>query len=203
MVTVLLLTGVTTEPIWYEVNRMTKPNAFRFGSYAVTITDSFTGPVLFTPKVKRMDPPNATVGLIGAAEPSAATNASPRPLATATTGCGTKATTRIRPRPTPISFRAGHGNTTDGGGNRGAACPRPARVTRVEGDAADNASPAKVTGIAIANPTSGPETPISKSARRFGIGSLMLINAPNVPRGGTEGRKNGRDACTLYRFATR
>src|SRR5207247_509150 len=29
------------------------------------------------------------------------------------------------------------------------------------------------------------------------------VNAPNVPRGGTDGKKNGRDAWTLYRFATR
>src|SRR5439155_16982423 len=65
------------------------------------------------------------------------------------------------------------------------------------------ASPAKVTGIAIAKPTSGPDTPMSRSARRFGIGSRMLMNAPNVPRGGTDGKKNGRDAWTLYRFATR
>src|SRR5439155_207619 len=61
-------------------------------------------------------------------------------------------------------------------------------------DAVDNARPANVTGIAIANPTRGPDTPMSRRARRFGIGSRMLMNAPSVPSGGTDGRKNGRDA---------
>src|SRR3989441_9042134 len=107
MVTLLLLTGVSTEPIWYEVNRVTKPNAFRFGSYAVTITDSFTGPVLFTPKVKRMDAPNAIVRLIGSGVPSVATNARPRSLATVTNGCGTKVTIRIATAAIPMSFRPG------------------------------------------------------------------------------------------------
>ena len=58
-------------------------------------------------------------------------------------------------------------------------------------------------GVAIAKPISGPETPMSRRALRFGIGSRMLMNAPNVPRGGNDGRKNGSDAWTLYRFATR
>src|SRR5207249_9903107 len=87
--------------------------------------------------------------------------------------------------------------------NRSGGCASPARVRPDAGEAADNASPAKVTGIAIAKPKSGPDTPMSRSARRFGIGSRMLMNAPNVPRGGTDGKKNGRDAWTLYRFATR
>ena len=80
------------------------------------------------------------------------------------------------------------------------ASPTPVAATGAE--AVDRARPARVTGIAMANPTSGPETPISRRARRFGIGSRMLMKAPSVPRGGIEGRKNGRDARTWYRFAT-
>jgi hypothetical protein len=30
----------------------------------------------------------------------------------------------------------------------------------------------------------------------------MLMNAPNVPKGGADGRKKGREARTLYRLAT-
>src|SRR2546430_11644235 len=69
-------------------------------------------------------------------------------------------------------------------------------------DAVDSARPANVTGIAIANPTRGPDTPMSRRARRFGIGSRMLMNAPSVPSGGTDGRENGSDARTWYRLAT-
>src|SRR2546430_17288992 len=54
-------------------------------------------------------------------------------------------------------------------------------------DAVDNARPANVTGIAIANPTRGPETPMSRRARRFGDGSRMPMNGPTGPRGGNAG----------------
>src|SRR6266508_6365458 len=79
----------------------------------------------------------------------------------------------------------------------------PAMLGGSDGDVVERARPASVTGIAIAKPTSGPETPMSRRARRFGIGSRMLMNAPSVPSGGNEGRKNGSEAWTLYLLATR
>src|SRR2546421_6683277 len=70
----------------------------------------------------------------------------------------------------------------------------PTAVGDTAGEAADKARPASVTGIAIAKPTSGPDTPMSRRARRFGIGSRMLMKAPSVPRGGSDRRKNGEEA---------
>jgi hypothetical protein len=45
--------------------------------------------------------------------------------------------------------------------------------------------------MATRNPHSGPEIPISSNAFLFGIGSLVEINAPKVPRrnGGGRGMK--------------
>ena len=64
-------------------------------------------------------------------------------------------------------------------------------------------NPSSVTGMAVRRPSTGPDAPMSKSAFRFGIGSRMLIIAPNVPSNVPgAGRKNGRDAWILYRFAT-
>src|SRR5205807_10262998 len=68
------------------------------------------------------------------------------------------------------------------------------------GEAADKAKPASVTGIAIAKPTSSPDTPMSRRARRFGIGSRMLMKAPSLPRGGTDGSKHVIDTVTKNRF---
>src|SRR2546427_1971937 len=79
----------------------------------------------------------------------------------------------------------------------------PATPAETPGAPVERASPASVTGMALAKPTRGPDTPMSRSARRLGIGSRMLMNAPKVPSGGRDGRKNGRDAWALYRFATR
>src|SRR5207245_6461388 len=79
----------------------------------------------------------------------------------------------------------------------------PATPAETPGAPVERASPASVTGMAIAKPTRGPDTPMSRSARRLGIGSRMLMNAPNVPRRGRGGRKEGRDDWTLYRFVTR
>ena len=87
--------------------------------------------------------------------------------------------------------------------NKDAWICSPATLGGSDGDAVERARPASVTGIAIAKPTSGPETPMSRRARRFGIGSRKLMNAPSVPSGGNEGRKNGSEAWTLYRLATR
>ncbi len=60
--------------------------------------------------------------------------------------------------------------------------------------------PAIATGINAMNPAIGPATPMSKTARRVGIGDIILINAPNVPAGpiiGGVGKKNGKVASTL------
>src|SRR2546426_10628936 len=78
----------------------------------------------------------------------------------------------------------------------------PAPPAETPGAPVERASPASVTGMAIAKPTRGPDTPMSRSARRFGIGSRMLMNAPKVPSGGGGGRKNGKGGWALYRFAT-
>ena len=54
--------------------------------------------------------------------------------------------------------------------------------------------PVIATGISAIKPAIGPATPMSKTARRDGIGERILINAPNVPAGpiiGGVGRKNG------------
>jgi len=53
-----------------------------------------------------------------------------------------------------------------------------------------------VTGIVTAMPAKGPATPISSRAFLLGMGSLMEMNAPKVPRGGTDGMKNGSEAST-------
>ncbi len=55
-------------------------------------------------------------------------------------------------------------------------------------------SPMIAAGSANAKPASGPAIPMSKSARRDRIGSLILITAPKVPKGvrsGGAGMKNG------------
>src|SRR3989454_2811057 len=79
----------------------------------------------------------------------------------------------------------------------------PATPAETPGAPVERASPASVTGMAIAKPTRGPDTPMSRSARRLGIGSRMLMNAPKVPSGGRDGRKNGREGRTLYRLPAR
>src|SRR5438445_13725685 len=61
-------------------------------------------------------------------------------------------------------------------------------------DAVDNARPANVTGIAIANPTRGPDTPMSRGARRLGMRARIQVSAPSAGRGGNEGREHGSDA---------
>ena len=42
-------------------------------------------------------------------------------------------------------------------------------------------NPIMEAGSASAKPASGPAMPMSKSARRVVIGSLILMTAPNVP----------------------
>ncbi len=58
-------------------------------------------------------------------------------------------------------------------------------------------------GSATSRPASGPATPISSRVFLFGMGSLSEMNAPNVPSGGIEGMKNGSEAATPLRLATR
>ena len=41
----------------------------------------------------------------------------------------------------------------------------------------------RATGISAIKPAIGPATPMSKTARRDGIGDNILIKAPNVPAG--------------------
>jgi len=54
------------------------------------------------------------------------------------------------------------------------------------------------------NPAMGPATPMSRRVLLSGIGSLMDITAPMVPRGrmglGGSGMKKGRDAATPCLF---
>src|SRR5438270_11360308 len=59
-------------------------------------------------------------------------------------------------------------------------------------------SAATATGMMTRKPASGPATPMSKSARREGIGDLILMNAPSVPamNGGGMGMKKGSVAST-------
>ena len=59
-------------------------------------------------------------------------------------------------------------------------------------------SAATATGMMTAKPASGPATPMSKRARREGIGDLILMNAPSVPamKGGGMGMKKGSVAST-------
>src|SRR5215218_6741576 len=59
-------------------------------------------------------------------------------------------------------------------------------------------SAAQATGMMTRKPASGPATPMSKSARRDGIGDLILMNAPSVPamKGGGMGMKKGSVAST-------
>src|ERR1051326_6871675 len=61
------------------------------------------------------------------------------------------------------------------------------------GDGAAGRSPTAAIGTNTRNPASGPATPMSKSARREGIGDLILMNAPSVPTmiGGGMGMKKG------------
>jgi len=54
----------------------------------------------------------------------------------------------------------------------------------------DNFRPIITAGRAKKRPARGPAAPISKSARRLGIGDLILMKAPKVPiRGLGIGRK--------------
>ena len=65
-------------------------------------------------------------------------------------------------------------------------------------------SPIMSTGIVTMNPAIGPENPMSNNAFLLGMGSLMEISAPKVPK--TEngiGMKNGKEAATLCFFAAR
>jgi len=66
------------------------------------------------------------------------------------------------------------------------------------GTISEVAIPMAVTGIAMINPAKGPDIPTSNNAFLFGMGSLLEINAPNVPmlnpgKIGGMGIKNGRD----------
>ena len=71
----------------------------------------------------------------------------------------------------------------------------------------DIASPTINTGIAMTNPQIGPAAPISSNAFLFGIGSLIEMNAPIVPKGrigfGGIGIKNGREVATPCLFETK
>ena len=61
----------------------------------------------------------------------------------------------------------------------------------------DIATPMTSAGTVTTNPAIGPAMPMSNSIRLVGIGSRILMNAPNVPmieRG--NGRKYGKDAST-------
>ena len=63
-----------------------------------------------------------------------------------------------------------------------------------------NQNPRRVTGIATSNPAIGPLAPTSNKALRFGIGSLIDMKAPIVPRinkTGGIGKKNGSEASKL------
>jgi len=48
----------------------------------------------------------------------------------------------------------------------------------------ESKSPKPIAGRAKKSPPNGPETPISRSAFRLGIGLLLFIMAPSVPKGG-------------------
>lgn len=73
------------------------------------------------------------------------------------------------------------------------------------GTISDVISPTMVTGMAMINPTIGPAIPTSNNAFLFGMGSLLEINAPNVPMlnpgiiGGI-GMKKGKDVIILCFF---
>ena len=58
--------------------------------------------------------------------------------------------------------------------------------------------------MAINKPAIGPLAPTSNKAFRFGMGSLIEIKAPIVPKGnniGGIGRKNGKEASRLFFLA--
>ena len=67
--------------------------------------------------------------------------------------------------------------------------------------------PINNTGIATKNPASGPAIPMSNKAFLLGMGSLIEITAPIVPKGrtgfGGSGMKKGREAATLCLLDTK
>ena len=52
-------------------------------------------------------------------------------------------------------------------------------------------TPSQSTGRQTRNPARGPATPMSKRARRWGIGLRMRMKAPRVPTRLTPGTGNG------------
>src|SRR5687767_10282575 len=66
------------------------------------------------------------------------------------------------------------------------------------GAGSDVRSAAQATGMMTRKPASGPATPMSKSARREGMGERILMKAPSVParKGGGTGMKKGSVAST-------